>query len=83
LLPIVRLESDMSYSVYLLHGPLLQSVILIGVFRDKLWFLAVVLCVVLGLAFVTEHLVERPGNALGKRLSLRLGRSTPVLSGAT
>jgi peptidoglycan/LPS O-acetylase OafA/YrhL len=82
-LPIVRLESDMSYSVYLLHGPLLQSVILIGVFRDKLWFLAVVLCVVLGLAFVTEHLVERPGNALGKRLSLRLGRSTPVLSGAT
>ena len=82
-LPIVRLESDVSYSVYLLHGPLLQFAILIGVFRDTLWFVTVVLCVVLGLAFVTEYLVERPGNALGKRLSLRLGRNTPVLSGAT
>ena len=82
-LPIVRLESDMSYSVYLLHGPLLQTAILIGVFRDKVWFVAVVLCVVLGLAFVTEHLVERPGNALGRRLSLRLDGNTPVLSGAT
>ena len=82
-LPIVRLESDMSYSVYLLHGPLLQTAILIGLFRDTAWFLAGVLCLVLGLAFVTEHLVERPGNALGKRFSMRRGGNTRVLSGAT
>jgi peptidoglycan/LPS O-acetylase OafA/YrhL len=82
-LPIVRLESDMSYSVYLLHGPLLQAAILIGLFRDTAWFLVGVLCLVLGLAFVAELLVERPGNALGKRFSMRSGSNTRVLSGAT
>ena len=81
-LPAVPLRSDMSYSVYLLQGPLLQTAILIGVFRDTLWFLGGVLCVVLALAFVAERLVERPGNALGRALSVRLECRAPSLSGA-
>jgi peptidoglycan/LPS O-acetylase OafA/YrhL len=70
-MPVIRLRSDMSYSVYLLHGPLLQTLILLGLFHDNLAFLAGVVCSVLGLSYVTEHLVERPGNALGHRLARR------------
>jgi peptidoglycan/LPS O-acetylase OafA/YrhL len=82
-LPVVRMDLDMSYSVYLLHGPLLQTAILIGLFRDTLWFGSFAVCLVLGLAFVAERLVERPGNTLGRRLSLRLGHDAPILSRAT
>jgi peptidoglycan/LPS O-acetylase OafA/YrhL len=77
--PVVRMRSDMSYSVYLVHGPLLQTLILLSVFRDNLWFLAGVLCTVLGLSFITERLVERPGNAIGYRLARRLGNRVAVV----
>ena len=36
--PVVRLRSDMSYSVYLVHGPLMQTLLLIGVFHDNLLY---------------------------------------------
>ena len=72
--PVVRLKFDMSYSVYLLHGPLLQTLILLGLFQDTPLFLAGVVGAVLVLSCVTERLVERPGNALGRRLARRLGR---------
>ena len=62
----------MSYSVYLVHGPLVQTLILIGVFQDNLLFLIGIVCAVLCISFVTERLVERPGNALGYRLARRL-----------
>jgi peptidoglycan/LPS O-acetylase OafA/YrhL len=77
--PVVRLKSDMSYSVYLVHGPLLQTLILIGAFHDNLLFLAGVLCAVLGISFITERLVERPGNALGYRLARRLSQRAAVV----
>lgn len=77
--PVIRLKSDLSYSVYLLHGPLLQTLILLGVFRDTLPFLSGIVCTVIGLAFITERLVERPGNALGRRLAMRLGRRVPAV----
>ncbi len=77
--PVVRLKSDMSYSVYLVHGPLLQTLILLGMFQDNLLFLAGVLCAVLGIAFITERLVERPGNALGYRLARRLSQRAAVV----
>ncbi len=78
-LPVMPLQSDMSYSVYLLHGPLIQTLILLGLFRDTPYFLAGVVGVVLASAFITEHLVERPGNALGRSLSLRLDRRSPTM----
>jgi peptidoglycan/LPS O-acetylase OafA/YrhL len=78
--PVVRLKSDMSYSVYLLHGPLLQTMILLGVFQDNLLFLVGVVCAVLVLSFFAEHLVERPGNAVGYRLARRLAGRVPVVA---
>lgn len=77
--PVVRLKSDLSYSVYLLHGPILQTLILLGLFRDTLPFLSGIVCAVLVLAFITERLVERPGNAFGRRLAVRLGRRAPTM----
>jgi peptidoglycan/LPS O-acetylase OafA/YrhL len=77
--PVVRMKSDMSYSVYLLHGPLIQTLILIKLFQDTRLFLAGIVCVVLGLSYVAERLVERPGNALGYRLARRFGQRTRVV----
>jgi peptidoglycan/LPS O-acetylase OafA/YrhL len=63
-----------------LHGPLIQTSILLGVFRDTPWFLAGVAGTVIVLALVTERLVERPGTEFGRRLSRRLRRRTPVIA---
>ena len=76
-LPVLPMKSDLSYSVYLLHGPLIQSTILLGLYRDTPATLLVVVATVLALAFVTERVVERPGNALGKRLARMLSASGP------
>lgn len=70
--PVLRMRSDMSYSVYLVHGPLIQTLILLGLFTDSLPFLALVVGAVLVLAFIAERLVERPGNEFGRRLSARI-----------
>jgi peptidoglycan/LPS O-acetylase OafA/YrhL len=77
--PVVGLRSDMSYSVYLVHGPLVQTLILTGVFQDNLWFLGGIVCAVLCISLVTERLVERPGNALGYRLARRLRHRADVV----
>ena len=77
--PVVRMRSDMSYSVYLVHGPLVQTLILLGVFQDTLGMLAAVVLAVLILAFIGERLVERPGNEFGRRLSSRIAPRAPVM----
>jgi peptidoglycan/LPS O-acetylase OafA/YrhL len=76
--PVVRMKRDLSYSTYLLHGPLIQTLILVGLFRDNMWCLAGVVAAVLCLAAITERLVERPGNAFGHRLSAQLGQRIPL-----
>lgn len=70
--PVIRVKRDISYSVYLLHGPLIQTLILLGIFRDTLPFLAMVVASVLILACITERLVEKPGNTFGHRLARRI-----------
>jgi peptidoglycan/LPS O-acetylase OafA/YrhL len=72
--PVIRMKRDISYSVYLLHGPLIQTLILLGIFQDTLPFLAGVVVSVLAFACFTERLVERPGNAFGHRLARRIDR---------
>jgi len=54
------------------HGPMIQTLLLLGLFRDTLPMLAAVVCAVLALAYVGERLVERPGNEFGRRLSVRV-----------
>ena len=78
-MPVIPIKLDMSYSAYLLHGPFLQTLILLGLFRDDLLFLAGVICIVLALSLVAERLVERPGIALGRRLAQRLERRAPLI----
>jgi peptidoglycan/LPS O-acetylase OafA/YrhL len=77
--PVLRMRSDMSYSVYLVHGPMIQTLLLLGLFRDTLPMLAAVVCAVLALAYVGERLVERPGNEFGRRLSLRIAPRVPAV----
>jgi peptidoglycan/LPS O-acetylase OafA/YrhL len=77
--PVLRMHSDMSYSVYLIHGPLIQTLILLGLFQDTLGMLAAIVCAVLALAYIAERLVERPGNEFGRRLSQRIPPRAPVM----
>jgi peptidoglycan/LPS O-acetylase OafA/YrhL len=76
--PVVPMRTDMSYSLYLIHGPLLQTLLLLGLFQDTPLMLAGVLAAVLVLAFIAENLVERPGNEFGRRLSVRLRPRRPA-----
>jgi peptidoglycan/LPS O-acetylase OafA/YrhL len=77
--PVLRMQSDMSYSVYLVHGPLIQTLLLLGLFHDTLPMLAAVVCAVLLLAYIGERLVERPGNEFGRRLSVRVRPRAPAV----
>ena len=76
--PVVPMRTDMSYSVYLVHGPLIQTMLLTGIFRDTPLYLVGVVITVLVISFVAEHLIERPGNEFGRRLSVRLRPRRPT-----
>ena len=78
--PVIRLQCDISYSVYLVHAPLLQTLILFGVLQDKPLFLAGVIVAVLSISLITERLVERPGNEFGRRLGRRIERRATVVA---
>jgi len=81
--PVVHMRTDMSYSVYLVHGPLIQTLLLLGLFRDTPLYMMGVVTAVLAISFIAEHAVERPGNEFGRRLSIRLTpRRAPVVATA-
>ena len=80
-MPPARLRTDLSYSVYLVHGPLIQTLILLGLFRDDAPWIAGIVITVLTIARVTERMIERPATEFGRLLSLRIGRRAPVAPG--
>lgn len=68
-LPAIPLKLDISYGVYLFHGPLIQFALVLGLFQDTLAFLLLLIVTVCIMATIAERLVERLGIALGHRLS--------------
>lgn len=83
LTPRLRMTSDMSYGVYLLHAPIIQLSLLFGVYEPGLDGLAVTVAVVLLLALAAERWVEAPGIALGRRLIPRTPRPPEPTGGLT
>lgn len=80
-LPPLRWRTDLSYGVYLLHGPIIQLLLLRGLFHDNWLCIGSIVAAVLTLAWATERLIERPGTELGRTLSLRLAGDAGVAAG--
>ncbi len=52
---------DLSYGIYILHVPVLQTLVALGVFeRNAFGAFALAIVIVLALAFASWHLVEKP-----------------------
>jgi len=77
-IPVVSLRHDLSYSVYPLHAPLLQTLVPLHLFHDRLLFLTGIVLTVLGCAAMNELVVERPGIAFGHRLARPVQGRMPV-----
>ena len=73
--PRVRMETDISYGVYLLHAPTIQLSLLLGLYRPELAGLLAIVAIVIVLSLVAERLVESPGIELGRRLARRPGNA--------
>jgi peptidoglycan/LPS O-acetylase OafA/YrhL/glycosyltransferase involved in cell wall biosynthesis len=80
--PRLKMETDVSYGVYLLHAPIIQLSVLTGLARPGWLGLGAVLAVVTILSLVAERLVERPGIDAGKRIARHYGRPRRVASSA-
>lgn len=68
-LPVVELKYDISYGVYLIHAPLIQAALLLGIYENNLVFLSLLWAVVYAVAFVAEKIIEIPMVRYGKKLS--------------
>lgn len=64
-LPPLRMARDYSYGVYLIHGPLIQAGIVLGLIQFSLGSLCAVILSVGVLAMIAERFVERPFIHLG------------------
>jgi peptidoglycan/LPS O-acetylase OafA/YrhL/glycosyltransferase involved in cell wall biosynthesis len=69
--PRLRMETDISYGVYLLHAPTIQLSLLFGLYRPGWIGALIITAIVVALSLIVERLIERPGIALGRRLSRR------------
>jgi glycosyltransferase involved in cell wall biosynthesis len=76
--PRIRIKSDFSYGVYLLHAPIIQLTLLFGLYRPGFLGLAPILLLLIVLALVAERTIENPGIALGRRLARGFGGRQPV-----
>jgi peptidoglycan/LPS O-acetylase OafA/YrhL len=76
-IPCPRPKNDLSYGVYLMHSPLIQFSILTGLYRDSYWFLAALVAVACGLAYLGYRFIELPSVALGQRLSKAAAMTAP------
>lgn len=83
LTPRLRMKTDISYGVYLLHAPTIQLFLLFGFYQSGLDGLAMILAIVITLALLAERVVEMPGIAIGRRLIRRLSRKPPAPADAT
>jgi peptidoglycan/LPS O-acetylase OafA/YrhL/glycosyltransferase involved in cell wall biosynthesis len=75
--PRLRLHTDISYGVYLLHGPTIQLSLLLGLYRPDWIGLIAIAGTTLLLARIVEPLIEAPGIAFGKRLTQLVRRKSP------
>jgi peptidoglycan/LPS O-acetylase OafA/YrhL len=79
-LPALPMRLDLSYGVYLAHGPLIQLALLLGWFADTMQFLLILVVASLAIAWIAELCIERPGIALGKKFAELSQRSWPKLT---
>jgi peptidoglycan/LPS O-acetylase OafA/YrhL/glycosyltransferase involved in cell wall biosynthesis len=75
--PRLRLHTDISYGVYLVHGPTIQLSLLLGLYRPDWIGLIAIVGTTLLLARIVEPLIEAPGIAFGKRLTQLVRRKSP------
>lgn len=76
--PCPRPKVDLSYGVYLVHAPLIQFSILLGVFQDNIWFLTALISVSMIIAYFGYRYIELPCVALGRKIS-KYAAMTPTL----
>ena len=67
----VRVSTDISFGTYLLHAPIIQMSLLLGIYRSDWIGLAITTILVSGLALGVEQCIEKPFIALGRRLTQR------------
>ena len=68
-LPAIAVKRDISYGVYLIHGPVIQLGILSKLLSPSYGGLFLVVVVVFGLALLSERFIERPAINFGKRFT--------------
>jgi peptidoglycan/LPS O-acetylase OafA/YrhL len=73
---------DLSYGIYLVHGPILQLSQVVGWYQNSAVGFFSIAVVVIGIALLAERTIERPFIAVGKRLSRRGSRAEVALAGA-
>ncbi len=79
-LPPLAIRTDISYGVYLLHAPLIQVALLLGLYRTGWGPVLVTLAIVMVLAWLADRFIETPGVALGRKLARRSGARRPAAS---